>query len=65
MSMHLYGKGESLSLTYFPGHSTSKMRLKRGSNSPHKLPDGPPKNFTAINIDRKVNMESGGGMMAL
>jgi hypothetical protein len=58
-------RGESSSLTYFPGHSTSKMRLKRGSNNPNKLSDGPPKDSTTVNIARKVNMESGRGMITL
>jgi hypothetical protein len=49
-------RGESLSLTYFPGHSTSKMHLKRGSNSPNKLSDRPPKDPTVVNIARKVNI---------
>jgi hypothetical protein len=57
--------GGSLSLTYFPGPSTSKMHMKIGYNSPNKRSDRPPKDPTVVNIARKVNMESGRGMLTL
>jgi hypothetical protein len=56
---------ESLSLTYFPGPSTSKMHIKRGFNSPNKRSDRASRDPTAVNIARKENMESGRGMLTL
>jgi hypothetical protein len=58
-------EGGSLSLTYSPGPSTSKMHIKIGYNSPKKRSDGPLKDPTVVNIARKVNMESGRGMLTL
>ena len=63
--MHLDEGGRNLSLTYFPGPSTSKMHMKIGCYSPNKRSDRPPKDPTAVNIARKENMESGRGMLTL
>ena len=61
--MHLYEGGRSLSLTYFPGPSTSEMHIRMGCNSPNKQSDRSPKDPTAVNIARKENMVSGRGML--
>jgi hypothetical protein len=65
VSMYLYGEGESLSLTYFPGPSTSKVRIEIVYNSPNKRWYSPPTDPTVVSIARKGNMESGRGMLAL
>ena len=57
--------GENVSLTYFPGPSTSKVCLKMVYNSPNKRFDGPPTDPIYVSIARKGNMESGRGMLAL
>jgi len=65
VSIHLYGKGERLSLTYFPRPSTCKMRMKRGHSSPNKQYERPLKSPVVVRIDRKEEMGSGGGLLTL
>jgi hypothetical protein len=65
VSMHMDGERESLSLTYFPGPSTSEMCIQIVHNSPHERSDSPSKDPTVVIIARKENMQSGRGMLTL
>ena len=65
VSMHLYGEGERLSLTYTPGPSTSNIGIEREYNGHNRQYKRSPEGPVLVRIDREENMYSGGGMLTL
>ena len=65
VSIHIYGKGEGLSLTCISGPSLSQMYMSRAHNRHNKRYGRPIRIPVAVRIDKMKHEGSGGDILTL